>query len=62
MLHYEALQQLTHDRREQYEREAQTERLVRQARTRRQRRKNRQLGLAVWLGQLLAAQRHAAEH
>jgi len=61
MLHYEALQQLTHDRREQCEREAQTERLLRQARTRRQRR-NRRLALAAWLGQLLAARRHAAEH
>lgn len=61
MLHYEALQQLTHDRREQREREAQTERLVRQARTRRQRR-NRRLALAAWLGKLPAARRHAAEH
>jgi hypothetical protein len=60
MLHYEALQRLTHDRRQQREREAGAERLALQDRGRRQRRVRR-LALAAGLEKLLAARRHAVE-
>ncbi len=60
MLHYEALRQLTHERRYERELEAQTERLALQARGRRLRRARR-LALAAGLGQLLTARRHATQ-
>ena len=45
MMHYQALLQLTHDRREQLQREAEAERLALQARGQRQRRRRRRLAL-----------------
>jgi hypothetical protein len=60
MLHYEALRQLTHERRSERECEAQAERLSLQARGRRHRRARR-LALAGGLEQLTAARRHATE-
>jgi hypothetical protein len=58
MLHYEALRQLTHERRHARELEARTERLALQARARR-RRRARRLALAAGLGHLLTSRRHA---
>ena len=58
MLHYEALRQLTHERRLQREHEAGAERLALQARGRRYRRARR-LTLARGLEQLLTTRRHA---
>ena len=60
MLHYEALQQLTHERRLEREHEAQAERLALQARGRRHRRARRRT-LADGLEQLLTARRHATQ-
>jgi hypothetical protein len=60
MLHYEALRQLTHERRLERERDAQAERLALQARGRRHRRARRR-ALAGGLEQLLAARRHATQ-
>lgn len=59
MLHYEALQQLCHDRTQQRLREADAERLALQARGQRQRRR---LALATGLDLLLRARREAARH
>ena len=58
MLHYEALRQLTHERRREREHEAHAERLALQARGLRHRRARR-LALAAGLGHRLAARRHA---
>ena len=60
MLHYEALRQLTHERRHERECEAQVERLALRARGRRLRRARR-LALAGRLEQLTAARRHATQ-
>jgi hypothetical protein len=60
MLHYEALRQLTHERRLERECEAQAERLALQARGRRHRRARRR-ALAGELELLLAARRHATQ-
>ena len=60
MLHYEALRQLTHERRRQREHEAQAERLALETRGRRHRRARR-LALAEGLEQLLTARRHATQ-
>jgi len=60
MLHYEALRQLTRERRHARELEGQAERLALQARGRRHRRARR-LALAAGLGQLLTARRHATQ-
>jgi hypothetical protein len=60
MLHYEALRQLTHERRLERERDAQAERLALQARGRRHRRARRR-ALAGGLEQLLTARRHATQ-
>jgi hypothetical protein len=56
MLHYEALQQLCHDRQHQLRRNAEAERLALQARGRRQRRARR-LALNATVGLLLRARR-----
>jgi urease accessory protein UreE len=61
MLHYEALQQLSHDRTQQRRREAEAERLALQARGQRQRRRSR-LALTAGLDLLLRARRPAARH
>ena len=60
MLHYEALRQLTLERRQARELEARAERLALQARGRRHRRARRR-ALAAGLGQLLTARRHATQ-
>ena len=60
MLHYEALRQLTHERRHEREVEAHAERLALQARGRRHRRARRR-ALAAGFGHLLAARRHATQ-
>ena len=60
MLHYEALRQLTHERRREREHEAQAERLALQTRGRRHRRTRRR-ALASGLEQLLIARRQAAQ-
>ena len=60
MLHYEALRQLTHERRLERECEAHAERLALQARGRRHRRARRR-ALAGELELLLAARRHATQ-
>lgn len=61
MLHYEALRQLTHERRLERELEAHAERLALHARRRRHRRTRRR-ALAAELGHLLAtARRHATQ-
>ena len=54
----EALRQLTHDRRQEREREAEMERLAGHARSRRPSRSSERASTAV-LGHLLAARRHA---
>ncbi len=58
MLHYDALRQLTHERRHEREREAQGERLAVQARGRHHRRAGGRAP-AAGLGLLLAARRQA---
>jgi hypothetical protein len=60
MQHYEALRQLTHERRREREHEAQAERLALQARGRRHRRARRR-ALADGIEQLLTARRHATQ-
>jgi hypothetical protein len=60
MLRYEALRQLTHERRLERERAAAAERLALQARGRRHRHARRR-ELAGGLEQLLTTRRHAAE-
>jgi hypothetical protein len=59
MLAYETLRQLTHERRQEREREARAERLALEARGRWQQR--RRLTLLAGLGRALRARRHAAE-
>jgi hypothetical protein len=60
MLHYEALRQLTLERRLEREHEAEAERLVLQARGRRYRRARR-LALARGLERLVTARRYATQ-
>jgi len=57
-MNHEALRQLTHDRRQEREREARAERLAVHARRRGLRRADERASVAV-LGHLLAARRHA---
>lgn len=59
MLHFEALQQLTHDRAHQRLADAHAQRLALQARGQKQRRRKR-LALTAGLELLLRARRHAA--
>lgn len=57
-MHFEALQQLCHDRGQQLRHEAETERLALQTRGQRQRRRRR-LALHATFGLLLRGRRHA---
>jgi hypothetical protein len=60
MLHYEALQHLTHERQQQREQEAQAERLARAARDRGHR-QGRRPSLTAGLEYLLTARRHGTQ-